>query len=156
MAAAAVTSSSSSSSSSGWYYHNFYTVSSSCQSESLGYVWGYHMGTCRQTYDEHHQPAGSLMYRHDESIGYVYAMEFSDLKCREPRTKWMKELRRFAEVETAMPLPTCESIEEGKELYGLPGGDHHAVAASRSVKITKQQRLPLSGEYVVQLGFDKS
>ena len=148
------TATSSASSPYGWYHHNFYTTSKSCQPDSLAYVVGYNVGKCRQTYDEHRQPNGSLMYRYDENNGVIYAAEYADLKCREPRMKWLKQLRRFVEIETDMRLTECESMEEEVKLYGLPDGDDHSTSASRSVKVTQQQRLPLSGEYAVQLGFD--
>ena len=145
---------SSSSSSFGWYHHNYYSISSSCHPDSLAYVVGFNSGFCRQTYDEQRHPIGSLMYRYDESNELIFAAEYADLKCREPRTRWVKGLRRFAEVETEMHLTECESIEEDDKPYGLPDGEFYRKSASRSIKISKQQRLPLSGEYAVQLGFD--
>ena len=124
---------SSSSSSYGWYHRSYYSVSSSCHPDSLAYVVGFNSGICRQTYDEQRHPIGSLMYRYDESNNLIYAAEYVDLKCREPHTRWVKGLRRFAEVETEMHLTECESIEEDDKPYGLPDGEFYRKSASRSV-----------------------
>ena len=126
----------------GWIYQNFYSISEECDEDFVMHVKGEDIGTCRQIFEGDGFSSGSRMYRYDDVEDVVYAMEFKDLKCRERRTQWMKRLRVFKELEIEMILNTCEKLSG-------------TSFASKSQLVTQQQRLPLSGSYVLQLGFNR-